>query len=221
MEIPYIDISQLGHISVEVKIFRVISPSYFWAQLCCSKDEFFLLMEGIQRQMREHGNELTFWPEEVREGDICCVDIDEGVWQRGVVLKDLGGGSILVELKDWGTIMFRKKYHVYRLEEKFRELPWQGIPCGLAYTAPSTLAPYWPKKANTLMKLCCEGRKVTMRIQGCGGVQNREAYVDLKVKMENDGDVTHMRSLLKSFGYGRDVVQLKPNTQPYFVEASP
>lgn len=85
---------------------------------------------------------LLIWPDQVREGNICAVDINDGDWQTGIVTKNLGDGTVFVSLKDWGIIVHRRKHHLYTLEDKFRELPWQAIPCGVAYTAPAKLELY-------------------------------------------------------------------------------
>ncbi|XP_020296918.1 tudor domain-containing protein 5-like [Pseudomyrmex gracilis] len=160
------------------------------------------------------------WPQQVQEGGVYSIDIGDKTWQRGIRTKDLGENGVFVFLRDWGTVVHRQKNHIYVLEDKFRELPWQAIPCGLAFTAPDNFAPYWSKRANVMMRLTCEGKGGLMRVRGIAGNRHKEAYVDLKIQMENGGDAVYIRSLLKSLGYTRDVPKVKTETQPFIAGMS-
>lgn len=219
MEIPYINTELLARTPFEVIITRTISPSYFWVHLHNSARDFVELLEELQLRMRLRRITLLMWPDRVREGEICAVDTGSDInneWHRGIIIKDLGDGVVLVSLRDWGVMMQRRKHHLYTLEDRFRELPWQAIPCGLAYAVPATLEPYWPKKTNTMLRLLCERKREWMLIRGSAGTRNEGAYVDLKIKMENEGEIMYIRTLLKSLGYTRNAKEIKPETQPRF-----
>lgn len=209
--ISTIDVRELRRASILVTILKVISPTYFWVRYQDQRD-FNEMMEELQLRLRRRGNTLMMWPNQIKEGSTYAIQMDDGTWQRGILTGKLGNGNVTVALRDYGTTMFRKTHHIYRLEERFRHQPWQAILCSLAYIASSSLAPVWTERANLLMWLACEGKDGTVKIRGTKG--DEVAFVDLTIKMEDDGDVQDIRTLLKSFGYAKDVPEINYVTQP-------
>ena len=53
---------------------------------------------------------------------------EERKWQRGILTQIQG---MAVALRDWRRIIKRPSFEIYILEEKFRELKKQAIPCVL------------------------------------------------------------------------------------------
>lgn len=97
---------------------------------------------------------------------------------------------------------------LFTLESRFRDVPWQAIP-SMAYTAPSDLTPVWPKKANKLIRLACENKTEWMRIKRTA--HDEAVFVDLTIKMLEG--VMDIRTLLKDFGYARDMPKVGSGAQ--------
>lgn len=123
----------------------------------------------------------------------------------------LGSGSVIVALRDGRSTMLRKTHHIYKLEGRFQDLAWQAILCSLAYIAASSLAPVQPEQANLLMRLACEGKNGSIKIRGTK--RDEITFVDLTIKMKDDGDVQDIRILLKNFGYSKDVLEINHWTE--------
>ncbi|EFN64225.1 hypothetical protein EAG_04533 [Camponotus floridanus] len=66
---------------------------------------------------------------------------------------------VKISLGDWGRSIWRRMCDVYLLEDRFKELSWQTITCGLVYTGPVQNVQTWPKETKDLCRLLLEGRK--------------------------------------------------------------
>ena len=64
--------------------------------------------------------------------------------------------TIIVALINWSRVIRCPITDMYILEDRFREMNWLAIPCGLAHLGPVGLR---LKKSRALTKLCYEGEK--------------------------------------------------------------
>jgi len=65
-------------------------------------------------------------------------------WQRGIVTQLGEGDMVTIALRDWGRAIQRPYHDIYILEDRFRELEWQAIPCGLGHIQPVGARTRWP-----------------------------------------------------------------------------
>ncbi|KMQ83533.1 hypothetical protein RF55_19756 [Lasius niger] len=96
---------------------------------------------------------------------------------------------VQVSLEDWGRLLWRRMNDVYLLEERFQQLPWQGIICGLAYTGPVTDTSTWPKETNDLCRLLLEGQRGWIKI--VHPLRRGAALVKLEVQPKNSPNGTY------------------------------
>ncbi|KMQ84540.1 hypothetical protein RF55_17578 [Lasius niger] len=90
---------------------------------------------------------------------------------------------VQVSLGDWGRLLWKRTNEVYLLEERFRQLPWQGIICGLAYTGPVTDTSTWPKETNDLCRILLERQRGWIKIVHL--LRKGAALVKLEVQQKN------------------------------------
>lgn len=62
-------------------------------------------------------------------------------------------------LGDFDREIWHPICEIYYLEDRFRELPWQAIACGLAYTGSIGHITTWPEKTRELCQLLAENHK--------------------------------------------------------------
>lgn len=95
------------------------------------------------------------------------VAIREGrKWQRGILTQIRGDGTAVVALRDWGRIIERPCYDLYILEDKFRQLEWQTIPCALAHTGPDPAKKKWSRRTRQLTQFLMERHEGWISIVG-------------------------------------------------------
>jgi len=121
---------------------------------------------------------LRHWPDHVLPDELVAVRGKE--WQRGIVLKLERGNLVTVALRDWGRVIRRPVHDMYILENRFRELEWQAIPCGLAHIRHIGARSRWPRKAKELTRLLLEKREGWIRI--LGSIRDEAAIIALELK---------------------------------------
>ncbi|XP_020298363.1 vicilin-like seed storage protein At2g18540, partial [Pseudomyrmex gracilis] len=70
--------------------------------------------------MRQRRITLLMWLDRVREGEICAVNTGSKIdseWHRGIIIKDLGDGVVLVSLRDWGQEREQKALEWWEREQ--------------------------------------------------------------------------------------------------------
>ncbi|KYN40079.1 hypothetical protein ALC56_05486 [Trachymyrmex septentrionalis] len=134
MEIATLNTKYLTCSSLKVKVIRIDSPTLFWVQLDNSKEDFKDLMEDLVRRMTRRSRFLHHRVYDVYLDDM--VVIQE---HRGIILQIRGDGTVSIDLRDWGRLVERRYSEIYILEDRFRELEWQAIPCTIAHTEPFQL----------------------------------------------------------------------------------
>ncbi|XP_070150990.1 uncharacterized protein [Polyergus mexicanus] len=88
----------------------------------------------------------------LRENEPCAIRI-KNIWQRGLIIKmNTAMFMMKISLRDWGMIVCRPMGQVYFLEDRFRELPWQSIKCGLALGSRSKQSYEMARKNATAMQ---------------------------------------------------------------------
>lgn len=114
------------------------------------------LQRGLRRLIRRSKSEddakrrLRFQPDQVPEEIVAIRE-----WQRGIVLELVDNRTARITLRD-GHIIRRSISEIYQLEDKFRELEWQGIACGQAYTTSCMPGKEWTRKTREITKLLVE-----------------------------------------------------------------
>jgi len=133
-----------------VKIIKIDSLTQFWVQLKNSQEDFKEMLDNLIRRMIRQDRQLRHRPDHVKEGELMAVKEGRG-WQRGFVTRHNRNGTALIALRvgQWGRVIERSICEIYLLEDRFREISWQGIPCGLAYTGPISRNT-WSRKVKEL-----------------------------------------------------------------------
>ncbi|KYQ50688.1 hypothetical protein ALC60_10231 [Trachymyrmex zeteki] len=131
----------------------------------------------------------------------------------------LHGGS-LANLIDEASIekiaifIWQKFWSKFILEDRFREMKWQGILCGLAYTGPFS-GSSWSKKARDLTKFLINQQEGAISILGT--IRDEAAFVKLKVRSGGDARHYHeinLKETLISLGYAERADKLRTRTYP-------
>jgi len=197
MEIKCFNTRYLTRGSLKVRIVKVDSPTFIWVQLENSREDFEEFLEDLTRRMTRRGRLLRHRPDHVLPDELVAVREGKG-WQRGIVTQLGKGDLVTVALRDWGRAIQRPVYDIYILEDRFRELEWQAIPCGLAHIQPIGGRPRWPRKARELTRLLLEKREGWIRI--LGSIRDEAAIIALELKRESLDEMGSLTDLLIGMG---------------------
>lgn len=201
MDIECIDTRFLTRGQLKVKVMKVNSPAFFWVQLENSREDLEELVEDLTRRMTRKARFLHLPPDHILPDEI--VAIREGkAWQRGIVTRIERGDKVTISLRDWGRTIQRPMFEIFTLEDRFRELPWQAIPCGLANIEPVGSRKRWPRRVIELTKTLLERREGWIRIQGSVG--DEAAIVNYEPKRESDDELRDLKEMLVRMGCGQD-----------------
>ncbi|KAL6252036.1 hypothetical protein P5V15_015017 [Pogonomyrmex californicus] len=164
MESNVIDTSCLTRGRLDCKVLRMESPHLFWIRLKTGESSLKELMEELGFRMNRKSSTLICWPHLVKIN--LAVAIKEGdIWHRGIVTA-VGRiqGIARVALRDEGREVWRRFNELYILEDRFQELPWQALTCGLAYTGPTVPTLVWSKKIRALCQILAEEQEGYLKI---------------------------------------------------------
>lgn len=211
MEILSINTRLLTCSPLAVKIVKVESPTLFWVQLVNCSEDFEDLLDDLSRRMTRRGPRLRFPPDRVLPDELVAIREGRG-WQRGIVLELVDNRTARIALRDWGRIIRRPISEIYQLEDKFRELEWQGIACGLAYTTSCMPGKEWTRKTREITKLLAERCDGWISIRGTVG--DEAALVKLDVKIESGSDHINLKEALVRLGSARHSEKIKAGPQP-------
>jgi len=180
----------------------VDSPTRFWVQLKNSHEDFKEMLDDLGRRMLRWGRQLRQRPDHVKEGEVVAIKEGRG-WQRGLVIRHNRDGMALISLRDWGRIE-RSTCEIYLLEDRFRQLPWQGIPCGLTYTGLIS-GNTWSRKVRELTKLLLDRQEGWITILGT--LKDEAILVKVKVQSEQKNNDINLKETLILLGYAQDYEQ--------------
>ena len=154
-------------------------------------------MEDLARRITR-SRFLHYRVYDVRLDDM--VVVQEGQrWHRGIVLQIQGDGTVSIDLRDWGRLMERRYSEICILEDRFRELEWQAIPCALAHTGPLHLRNTWPRRARELIKFLIDRRETWINI--IGDVEEEAAIVNVKIRTECGTEMKNVKDVLVDLGH--------------------
>lgn len=158
MQIDHIDTSLLTRGRLEVIILKAESPLLFWVRTKNGETHLLEMEEELQLRMLRKANSLHLYPEHMEEGMDVAVK-DHQMWRRGFIKTiNRDNGTVQVVIGDWGRTVWRRMFDVYRLEERFKELSWRALICGLAHTTAPDRAARWSRKTQDLCRLLLEGQ---------------------------------------------------------------
>jgi len=197
MEIKCFNTRHLTRGPLKVRIVKVDSPTFLWVQLENSREDFEELLEDLTRRMTRRGRLLRQRPDHVLPDEIVAVREGKG-WQRGIVTQLSRGDMVTIALRDWGRAIQRPYHDIYILEDRFRELEWQAIPCGLAHVQPIGARTRWPRKARELTRLFLTKREGWIRI--LGPIRDEAAIIALELKRESMNEMGSITDLLVGMG---------------------
>ena len=164
MEIEFIDTKLLTQGRLEVNIVRAASPLLFWVQLKNSEKDLQEMEEELAFRMVRRAQHLHCFPDTFYNNMNVAIR-DFNSWHRGLVKRiDRTTQMVQIILGDWARIIWRPMNEVFILEDRFRELQWQAIPCGLAYTTPVQNTSVWQTETRHLCRILIEGHKGWMNI---------------------------------------------------------
>jgi len=200
MEIKCFNTRHLTCGSLKVRVVKVDSPTFLWVQLENSREDFEeVFLEDLTRRMTRRGRLLRHRSDHVLPNEIIAVREGKG-WQRGIVIQLGTGDMVTVALRDWDRAV-QRPYHdiyIYILEDRFRALEWQAIPCGLAHIQPIGARSRWPRRAEELTRLFLEKREGWIRI--LGSIRDEAAIIALELKRESMDEMSSLTDLLVGMG---------------------
>ncbi|KYN06858.1 hypothetical protein ALC62_02242 [Cyphomyrmex costatus] len=203
MEVECVNTRLLARSPLTVTIVKVDSLSLFWAQLKTSNEDFRELLEDLTRRMTRKGHMLRLLPDHIIVGEAVAIREGRG-WQRGVITD-----------VDWGRSVERPCFEVYILEDRFRQMRWQGISCGLAYIAPFS-GSSWSRKAKDLTKFLINQQEGHISILRT--VRDEGALVELKIRSGGNAREYHeinFKETLIKLGYARHSDKLRTGSHPF------
>ena len=197
MEIKCINTSLLSRGPLKAKVIRVDSPSFLWVHLDGTREDLDELVEDLTRRMMRRSEFLHLPPDEIKPDTE--VAVREGRrWQRGFVLQIERGNRVTVALRDWGRAVHRPMFEIYILEDRFRELEWQAIPCGLAHLRPLEGRTRWPHRSIALTRQLVEKREGWIKIRR--PVRDEAAIIDFEARPMGDDETRDLARLLVQMG---------------------
>jgi len=197
MEIKCVNTRHLTRGSLKVKIVKVDSPTFLWIQLENSREDLEELLEDLTRRMTRRARLLRHRPDHILPDELVAVREGKG-WQRGIVTQLGSGDLVTIALRDWGRAIQRPVHDIYILEDRFRELEWQAIPCGLAHVQPIGGKSRWPRRAKELTRILLEKREGWMRI--LGSIRDEAAVIALELRRESMDEMSSLTDLLVGMG---------------------
>ena len=197
MDIRRINTKDLSRGSLHVRVIKVDSPTLLWVQFYHAREDLEELLEDLSRRMARRGRRLIHNPDRVLPDEYVAV-CEGKTWQRGVVMSLEGRDTVIVALKDWGRVIRRPITDMYILEDRFREMDWQAIPCGLAHLGPVGLRPRWPRKSRALTRTLLGRREGWMRI--LEPVETYGAVITLNLRRESEDEMGSLQDLLIAMG---------------------
>ena len=212
MEIICINPRILPDSPQDCEIVRVFSLTLFWVQLLARKAAFQELLIQLQSKMNlRTSRRLRHRIDHVALGELVTIQ-ESGRWQRGIIFGIHADACVSVSLRDWGRVARKPLWEVYYLEECFRDLEWQAIPCALAYTGPDPVTPAWPKRTKEITRLLTEGR--TGQVTIIGTMKDEAALVKLELKNERGGKRKNLKDLLLTIGCARHAENILEGVTP-------
>ncbi|KAL6416649.1 hypothetical protein ACFW04_011503 [Cataglyphis niger] len=201
MEVKPIDTAQLTRSRLEVTIIKVISPLLFLVHINNSKKNLEDLEEELEFRMTRKAKYLHCWPEDIKEDEDVVVK-EDNTWRRGWIDSvNPDNNMVKICLGDYGREIWCPKGEIYYLEDRFKELPWQVVACGLAYTGLKGRGQTWPDKTNELCRILAEGHKGWINI--VQPIRRGAALVKLTVQGENFSGSYNLRDVLVQLGHAR------------------
>jgi len=199
MEPSPIDTGKLTRSRLEVIILRILSPLLFWVRLKNSDKDLQEMEEELTLRMTKRNKFLICWPEDIKVGMNVAIRGDD-CWRRGWIEKiNRGPNMVRVYQGDHGRSTWRPMHEIYRLEDRFLELSWQAIACGLAYAESPTNAIIWPEKTKDLCRILAEGHIDWINI--VQSIRSGAAFVKLTVQGENYEGSYNLRDMLIKLGH--------------------
>jgi hypothetical protein len=183
--------------SLRIKVIKVESPTLIWVHIEHAREELNELIDDLTRRMERKGRLLRERPDHVIPNEL--VAVREGKhWQRGIVTRVEGGGTVEIALRDWGRVIRRSVLDIHILEDRFKEVEWKAIPCGLAHLQPVGSRPRWSRKARELTRVLIERQEGWMRI--IQPIRSDAVLISLELRPENEYELNNLNKLLIQMG---------------------
>lgn len=214
MDIQYLRTDLLTRNRLEATIVRVKSPHLFWIQLQNSAKDLQDLEEELKFRMDRKSSYLHLFPNAMRINE--DVAIKEGnSWKRGFI-KEINQDTLTTKiiLADWGRLVQRRMCDVYILEDRFKELTWQALLCGLAYTEPVENTKTWPKLTRDICQVMLQNKKGWINI--VNPPRDGAAFVKLEVQTRNTpfNTIYNARDTLIKMGLAKISTQADASVYP-------
>ncbi|KAM0734038.1 hypothetical protein ACS0PU_012403 [Formica fusca] len=127
MEIKAINTRELPRERLPVLITHVESPLLFWVRLRRNESNLEKFEGDLNFQIAERIIS-PYESHEIKWGKTVAVK-DEKIWRRGLITKIKKTKDLVeISLKDIGRKIYRPIHEVYKLEDRFKELPWPVMP---------------------------------------------------------------------------------------------
>jgi len=176
---------------------RIDTPNLFWVNIKSEEIEYAESIAYMTVRMNRICNKMELPLNRVRIGEL--VVVREGQhWQRGIIAEiEDAEDQIAIKLRDWAYTVWRTRSECCLLEDRFRELPWQAIPCVLVGIIPAT-SKEWTKNDIDVAKLLFENQRghITIRYS----LSNEIAIVDFIRARHNNVPEADMATLLERVG---------------------
>lgn len=205
MEIKHINPRLLIKNSLAVKIIKVDSPTRFWVHLMDQRKAFKEMQKELNKRMNRKAQLLQPGIDYIMNNEPIAIREGQG-WRRGLIIDGIEeNGMTTVALRDWGRVARRQTTEIYTLENRFRKLGWQGIPCGLAHLR-STFGKLWSLRAKETIRILIEKQEGWINILGT--LEDEAALVKLQVKNEAKNEIK-IKEIMILLGYGEHCDDIK------------
>lgn len=204
MENESINTRLLTRGGLKVKVVKVDSPTSFWVHLENSRENFEEFIEDLTCRMNRRARFLFLPFDRILPGEIVAVREGRG-WQRGIVSRIERGDKVTISLRDWGRTIQRSMFEIFQLEDRFRELRWEAIPCSLAHVEPIGGRKRWPRRVINITKHLLEKREGWIRIRR--PLRDEAAVVTFEPKHESEDGLRDLKDILVQMGCAQHSTQ--------------
>lgn len=197
MSIQCINTRLLSRGPLRVRVLRVDNPTLIWVQLENSREDLEELIESLTLRMNRRSHVLHCSPDDIKPDEL--VAIREGrKWQRGIINQIGRHNLVTIFLRDWGRTIQRPMSDCYILEDRFHDVTWKAIPCGLAYIKPLGTDILWSDRVNLLTRILVEGREGYIQILGTHTEES--AAITLRSVRSSEDEIIDLKELLIRMG---------------------
>jgi len=186
-----------------VKVIKAETPNAIYIQFKDGIDEHKELMDYFGKRMERIKEEIILFPDEIKKWKTVAVK-EKGQWQRGRVEEVIDFNQINIHLKDTAQETIKTKMECYKLEERFRETPWQIVKCKLAGIEPR-IGYEWNERESKMIKYLLNGQQGKIKIEKV--INEEEVAVTFTKISRGQEEKEDIGTQLINKGYARRIMK--------------